>query len=252
MTVRTPYAVRNYYFPVPDDYEVIWMRPERAPRGPRPAHSRAEIAAAAVKIADARGMDGVSMRAVAAEIGMGTMSLYNYVQRKDDLFDLMVDRTVAEVELAPPPSGDWRADLHGLARRTRDVMRAHPWFARTLTLRVSFGPNVIRYSEYFLSLLDQAGLDSRTMMETMPRVNVMISSLVNAEVMDAEAVRASGVTPEQWYTAQFAHLRSILATGEHPLFAKVFGAGIPPAEPDEWLAHSLDLLLDSIDPLRTS
>ncbi|MBW8704526.1 hypothetical protein MBT84_33500 [Streptomyces sp. MBT84] len=59
--------------------EVIWARPERAGRGPKPAYSRADIADAAVRIADAEGLDAVSMRRVAAELGCGTMSLYNYV-----------------------------------------------------------------------------------------------------------------------------------------------------------------------------
>ncbi len=59
--------------------EVIWARPERSGRGPRPAYSRADIAAAAVRVADAEGLDAVSMRRVAAELGCGTMSLYNYV-----------------------------------------------------------------------------------------------------------------------------------------------------------------------------
>lgn len=58
---------------------VIWARPERSGRGPRPAYSRADIAAAAVRIADEEGLDAVSMRRVAAELGCGTMSLYNYV-----------------------------------------------------------------------------------------------------------------------------------------------------------------------------
>lgn len=71
--------------------EVIWARPERAGRGPKPAFSRADIAAAAVRIADAEGLDAVSMRKVAAELGCGTMSLYNYVPRKEDLHELMLD-----------------------------------------------------------------------------------------------------------------------------------------------------------------
>jgi AcrR family transcriptional regulator len=60
---------------------MIWTRPERTGRGPRPAYSRADIAAAAVRIAGADGLDAVSMRRVVAEIGCGTMSLYNYVPR---------------------------------------------------------------------------------------------------------------------------------------------------------------------------
>jgi AcrR family transcriptional regulator len=233
---------------VPDEYEVIWMRPERAPRGPRPAHSRASIAAAAVGIADERGIDAVSMRGVAAAIGAGTMSLYNYVDRKDDLLDLMVNAVVGEIGLEPPPSGDWRADMHGLARRTLRVMRRHPWFARSLSTRMALGPNVVRYSEHFLAVLDQAGVADRAMLETMPRMNGLIASQVNAELLEAEAVRRSGVTAAQFYAAQTAHLRSVAESGEFPLFARVFGAGLPAGDSDEWLARSIDQLLDGIAP----
>ena len=106
--------------PIP---EVIWARPERAGRGPRPAYSRADIAAAAVRIADAEGLDGVSMRHVAAELGCGTMSLYNYVPRKEDLYELMVDAVSGEHDLSEP-SGDWRADMLRVAHQTRALM--HP------------------------------------------------------------------------------------------------------------------------------
>ncbi|NUR05314.1 MAG: TetR/AcrR family transcriptional regulator, partial [Streptomyces sp.] len=78
--------------------EVIWARPERTGRGPKPAFTRADIAAAAVKVADEGGLDAVSMRHVAAELGCGTMSLYNYVPRKEDLYELMVDAISGEHE----------------------------------------------------------------------------------------------------------------------------------------------------------
>lgn len=84
--------------------EVIWARPERAGRGPKPAFSRADIAAAAVRIADAEGFDAVSMRKVAAELGCGTMSLYNYVPRKEDLYELMLDAVSGGTNIPSRPA----------------------------------------------------------------------------------------------------------------------------------------------------
>ena len=70
---------------------IIWERPERATRGPAPSLSRQEIATAAVTLADRRGIEAVSMRSLAVELGVGATSLYRYVVRKDELIELMVD-----------------------------------------------------------------------------------------------------------------------------------------------------------------
>lgn len=78
------------------------------------------------RTADADGLDAVSMRRVPAESGSGTMSLYNYVPRKEDLHELMVDAVSAEYDLSAPLTGDWRAGVLALARQSRDLMRRHP------------------------------------------------------------------------------------------------------------------------------
>ena len=119
--------------------EVIWARPERTGRGPEPAFTSADIAAAAVRLADAGGLDAVSMRHVAAELGCGTMSLYNYVPRKEDLYELMVDAVSGEHELFEP-TGDWRADMLRSARQTRALMHRHAWMARLMSGGVRLQP----------------------------------------------------------------------------------------------------------------
>src|SRR5580693_7893199 len=84
----------------------IWMRPQRSAVG-RPAQwSRAGITKVALQVADADGLEAVSMRRVAAELGTGAASLYRYVETREDLLDLMTDAISAEYELAPP-SSNW-------------------------------------------------------------------------------------------------------------------------------------------------
>ena len=78
----------------------IWMRPERAAAGRPAQRSRAEITAAAIGIADREGLDAVSMRRVAAELGTGAASLYRYVDTREELLDLMSDATGAEYSRA--------------------------------------------------------------------------------------------------------------------------------------------------------
>src|ERR1700761_2498327 len=80
-------------------------------RGPRPRHSREDVVRGAVAIADGDGLDAVTFRAVAARLGTGVMSLYNYVPDKQALVYEMVELVGAELDL-PEPTGDWRADMH--------------------------------------------------------------------------------------------------------------------------------------------
>src|SRR5580658_5172919 len=87
----------------------IWDLPEHGTRGPRPRHDRAAIAAVAVRIADAEGLEAVSMRRVAGELGIAVMSLYNYVPAKDHLGQLMADRLASEYVYRVAPGPDPRA-----------------------------------------------------------------------------------------------------------------------------------------------
>src|ERR1700722_1960144 len=80
----------------------IWTRPERSARGPSPEHSRAEIAAAAIRLADARGLGAVTMRSAAAAVGTAPASLYRYVATRDELVELMADQVYGEFSYAAP------------------------------------------------------------------------------------------------------------------------------------------------------
>ena len=128
------------------------MRPERSGVG-RPAHwSRREITEVALRVADADGLEAVSMRRVAAELGTGAASLYRYVETREDLLDLMTDATAEEYEHAPP-TGDWLADLIAFGGQARAVFRRHRWLAGLVMTRPVMGPNGIGLMEHFLTLL---------------------------------------------------------------------------------------------------
>src|ERR1700754_5304288 len=88
---------------------------------------RAEIVAAAVRIADAEGVDAVSMRRLADELGVATMTPYTHVESKDELIDLMRDAVAAEMLLPEPLPDDWRTALRTIAHKTQDAFEAHPW-----------------------------------------------------------------------------------------------------------------------------
>ncbi|WP_432010035.1 TetR/AcrR family transcriptional regulator [Streptomyces cucumeris] len=213
--------------------EVIWALPERAGRGPRPAYTRDDIADAAVRIADEAGMDAVSMRRVATAVGCGTMSLYNYVPRKEDLVDLMVDRVCGEYALPERPSGDWRADVLGLARQGRDLMHRHPWLPAAVLPTGALGPNQLRYMEFCLAALDGSGLDPGLKVELIAMVNGTVISYVTSELAAARARSASDSTAEQRQAAQTAYLARIVAGGDYPHLSRTFAAAPAAGDPDE-------------------
>jgi AcrR family transcriptional regulator len=135
----------------------LWARPQPPRRQAR--YTRDEIAATAVRVADAEGIDAVSMRRVAAELGAGTMTLYHYVSTKDDLLTLVFDAVVAE-NLVPPeelPKG-WRDGLTAIATRTRSAFRRHPWIFGIVD-QPTLGPNGVRHFEQSLEVASRARAD---------------------------------------------------------------------------------------------
>ncbi|MFF8999459.1 TetR/AcrR family transcriptional regulator [Streptomyces achromogenes] len=227
--------------------EVIWARPERTGRGPKPAYTRDDIAAAAVRIADAEGLDAVSMRHVAAELGCGTMSLYNYVPRKEDLYELMVDAAGAEHELWEP-SGDWRADMRRVARQTRELMRRHPWLPRLMSPVYGFSPNALRYLEHCLACLDPLEERYGTKLELIAMLNGMVTTYVRNELDTAERVRALPWSEGEENAVRIAYLGSRLAAGAYPRMAAAFTEDAGPIDLEAVFERAVERVIDAFAP----
>jgi AcrR family transcriptional regulator len=115
------------------------------------------IAAAALAVIDRAGVDGLTMRSVAAELGMATMSLYRYVADRAELEALVVDHVLATVELTLPAGADWRARLRILVERMRAAVCAHPDLV-PLSLRHRHSSAAsLRWIEAMLTVLGEAG-----------------------------------------------------------------------------------------------
>lgn len=229
----------------PAEPEVIWSRPERAGRGPRPAYSRADIAAAAVRLADGDGLEAVTMRQVAGELGCGTMSLYNYVPRKEDLYELMADAVAGEYELPEKPSGDWRADLTALAHRARAMMHRHPWMSRLMSSVYGFSPNSLRYIEYSLACLDALDMPYAEKMELVAMVNGVVTTYVANELQSAERTRSLPWSAEQEHTVRMAYLGHEIASGRYPRLASAFAEDSGPVDVEVFFDRALNRVLDS-------
>ena len=123
-------------------------------------------------LADAEGLDAVTMRRMAAELGLGTMSLYNYVPTKDHLVQLMIDQVGGEYRFPARRPADIRQAIVDLARQGRDITQRHPWLPGVIAARPPvMGPAALRYVDYFLGLLSGTGLDTAAKMELLGLVN---------------------------------------------------------------------------------
>jgi AcrR family transcriptional regulator len=191
-----------------------------ARRGRPPRHAPAEIVAAAVALADADGLDAVSMRAVAARLGAGAMSLYTYVPDKDALVAAMLETVSGEQRLPSDPSGDWRADLSLLAREQRALLHRHPWVVDALSHRQPLGPNTLAAFEFALAALEPTGQDLSTRAETFALLTGFVLNVVRAELADRAAAAGS---PEAAARAQ-GRLVELLSSGRYPHVAATFAA----------------------------
>jgi AcrR family transcriptional regulator len=203
------------------EYEVVWTRPERAGKGPAPSHSRAEITAAAIALADAEGIEAVSMRKVAAHLGAGTGTLYRYLARKDDLLDLMIDAVEGEDGGPAPLRGDWRQDLHAYAYRARSIMHRHPWLAVLAAGRPTLGPNGLRLSERTLEAIAGLGLTIDEMLVSLNTLQAFVRGYTLGELAGEAAISRSGVDRDQWMTAHAPYMEQIVHEGRHPLVTRV-------------------------------
>jgi AcrR family transcriptional regulator len=189
-----------------------------------------------VSIADEGGLDAVTIRAVAARLRAGAMSLYSYVPDKQALVYEMVEQVSEELELPPEPSGDWRADLRLLARQQRAMLHRHPWLISALSHRQPLGPSTLAYLEFTLAALEPTGLDAGSRLEAVALLNGFVASLVRAELAD----RQPGLDPAQ-AADEAVRLQELLGTGRYPRFAAAIADGGAPAFD---LADHFDRLVD--------
>src|ERR1700677_956238 len=176
--------------------------------------SRETIATAALAIADAEGFEGVSMRRVAQELEVGTMSLYYYVTTKDDLIAVMDDALMAEALMPSIPKG-WRRAITEIATRTHSVFLRHPW-ALVSMLSAPPGINAMRHMEQCLEALAGTSMTAQQKLALLATVDDFVFGHALREAS------ADGAIDVEFAKAQ-------MATGDFPRLAEVFGKGRVPA-----------------------
>lgn len=238
------------------EIELLWGLRETAKRGPKPKLSRAAIVDAAVAVADAEGLDAVSMQRVARELGFTTMSLYRHVDSKEDLLTLMTDAAVSARPAGPRADGDWRAGIEEWCRELVTQYRGHPWVAYVPQSGPPSGPSGLRWMEAGLRELTASGLTPAEALQILLLLTYTLRDVLRMEHDIALAVQRSGIplaeTEEGWVSS----LRQVLDPQEFPTITRTLDEGtfeeeFPDSAGDASLAEGLHFpirrILDGVE-----
>jgi AcrR family transcriptional regulator len=185
--------------------------------------SRDSIVGAAIMIGDSDGLEAVSIRRVAAELGARPMSLYTYIASKDDLLALMANEIVAEVIVPGQLPGDWREALRAIARRSHATFVAHPWVLAISGRRPHLGHNALRHADQLLAAVAPLRLEPKTVWNVLYVVN---DYTLGHALRVASAPRDGQESYPEFDPAAFPHLAQALETEGPERGEPTFEAGL--------------------------
>lgn len=226
----------------------IWERIDQ-PHTPRTLE-HSQIAAAAVALADEHGLDAVSMRRLASELGVATMALYRYVAGKEDILWLMVDAVAdgAAVEPAEPEATDWRTVIRRYALDQRAAAMQHPWlFEAGARIAINITPNRMARAERTLTSLEGLGLDPDTQMAILTSISTYVWGAAGGQLAQAQLMRRRGWTSgDDLRNAYSVQMRWLMGTGRYPHFERMLANATRKDDSDWRFEFGLDSLIEGI------
>ncbi|UED88720.1 TetR/AcrR family transcriptional regulator C-terminal domain-containing protein [Streptomyces profundus] len=193
-------------------------------------------------LGDERRAAGVTMRAIAARLGVEAMSLYNHVAGRDDLIDGMVDAVFREIEL-PAPGADWKAAMRGRAASARAALRRHPWAVGLLDSRDQPGPATLRHHDAVLGALRTGGFSVAMAAHAFSLIDSYLYGFVLQELSLPFTDRAG-------FDEVAGGILDGLPSGDYPHLAELISehALKPDYDHAAEFAFGLTLILDSLHP----
>ncbi|MGW0519495.1 TetR/AcrR family transcriptional regulator C-terminal domain-containing protein [Crossiella sp. NPDC003009] len=224
----------------------------RAPAGaPRrssavaPTLTRARITTAAIRLADAEGLDAVSMRRLATELGTGPMSLYRHLAGKDELVYLMMRRVFASRPLPVPPPPGWRARLTVVSRTQWALYRAHPWLAELVSItRPRLVPEAMAHTEWTLAALAGLKLSLTERLREAITLPAYVRGVALAHSAELAATKDTGLTSSEWWREQEQEVMAHLNSGRYPNLSTMDSAVVE--DLDGLFEHGLARHLDGL------
>jgi AcrR family transcriptional regulator len=224
----------------------------RAPaiKGPKPGLSLERIVGAGIALADADGLGAVSMNRVAGELGSSAMSLYRYVESKQELLTLMVDAALGTVPAGAPREG-WREGLSRWAWAMVAAMRAHPWAVHVPIAGPPLGPNTVAWFEDALHAMRDTALSEAEKAS----IVMMLSGYARNQVTTMGDVQAHflerAATPHDAMREYRDTVRGLTDADRFPALHALLDAGVfdRADPPDDEFAFGLERILDGIEAL---
>ena len=217
----------------------------RRPGGRQPTLTRGRIIAAAISIADAEGVDALSMRHLAMALSVGPMTLYRHFSSKDELVHGMVREVMAARPLPAAGPEHWRDALELVCRLQWDFYRTHHWLAEVMSLtRPLLMPEAMIHSEWILRALHGLGLPSEEVVRETLTLPAFVRGTALTMTAEANAERETGLTNVQWWLAIDHEVRKQLGSGRFPHLATVPGGILD--DLDALFEHGLARHLDGL------
>lgn len=230
---------------IPRTVRTLWGQHAAPRRGPKPGLTLQEIGAAALAIADEEGLPAVSMSRVAKRLGFTTMSLYRYVERKDELWSVVLDEAYGQPK--PLPRGDWRRALTVWGRSVRDRTLAHPWILQVPVTAPPITPHQTRWMEMALRGLDGVGLSEQDKLSAI----LLVDTYVRGQAAFSTGAGASSAEPARMSYAR--QLRELIDPADFPALTAALSSGALEDEQDDWsrdeFEFGLQVTLDGIAAL---
>jgi AcrR family transcriptional regulator len=237
-------------------FELLWNIREHSGLRRRAGLSVDQITAAAIKVADTDGMDGLSMRSVADRLGVGTMSLYRHVSSKDELLELMIDRVSAEVRYDQESHGDWRSRLEWVARSNRSMFQRHPWLLKAFPRRPPQGPGVIGKYDAELRTIEGIGLTDVEMDSALALVLGYVRDATASLLEWTTMTERTGQSDDEWWTTLAPLLDRVLDRDRYAVAVRVGTSATTHYkgvhDPEHAFEFGLQRVLDGIESFVTA
>lgn len=239
---------------------LLWRAPvpDEARPGPKPALTIDAILDAAIAIADEKGMDALSMRAVGQRLGRTGMALYTYVPNKSELIDLMYDRVHAELPGSYPATDGWRAATVAWARDLWAFYLRHPWLLRVSQVRPVLGPHEYAVVEAVAAVLRESGLVARVLLRVISTLFHFVRGAAQNVAESRMAAAVTGTSDEEWWAERSALMPevapdfaarypTVVGLGMADTFRVPDGRPYLEAQAEEVFRVGLEVILDGVE-----
>lgn len=206
---------------------LLWRHTAASPpagkHGPKPSLSLDTIVATAIHLSDQEGLEALTMRRVAQQIGVAPMSLYTYVANKHELLTLMIDQTCAEA-IHTYPTTPWQTAVAAIAENNFTLYQRHPWLLVVDSERPPLGPGVIGKYEHELRVFDGLGLTDIEIDAALSFVLNFVRSAARDHIQAPQHPTEPELSNTAWWEAHANHLEQWIPPGAYPLAERIGSA----------------------------